>query len=348
MVSFQGTSPVETIATVGEFQLIQRLFTSQAGGLPPGVAVGIGDDAAVVSVPRTQQLVVTTDTLVEGIHFTADADPFLLGQKALRINLSDLAAMAAQPHWYLLSLSLPSQTPVAWVEALVAGLRLAAQRPAGEVVLLGGNTTGSAPGGISITITLLGLIGTNRAVTRSGAQVGDRILVTGTIGDATLGWASQRGALPGATAEDLAALQQRHRLPDPPVELAIALQEAAYTRSAVDISDGLLADLGHLCQASQVGARLEAERVPLSPAARRQVERHGVALLAQMLSGGEDYELLFTVSPTAVAGVQVLAEAAGVRVTEIGVITAGVGVTVTCAGQPLPVASGGWDHFGSA
>ena len=145
-----------SVASVGEFQLIQRLFAPTAGPLPPGVVMGVGDDAAVVSVPRTQQLVVTTDTLVEGVHFTADADPFLLGQKALRINLSDLAAMAAQPRWYLLSLSLPADTPVAWVEALVAGLRQAAQRPAGEVALIGGNTTRSAPGGISITITLMG------------------------------------------------------------------------------------------------------------------------------------------------------------------------------------------------
>ncbi len=337
---------METMASVGEFALIQRFFTPPSGPLPPGVVLGVGDDGAVVSVPRTQQLVVTTDTLVEGIHFAADADPVLLGQKALRVNLSDLAAMAAQPRWYVLSLSVPGDTPVVWLEGLVSGLRQAAQRPAGEVVLIGGNLTGAARGSLSITITLLGLVGRDRAVTRGGAQVGDHILVTGTIGDAALGWAIQRGILTGVAAADQAALLQRHHLPDPPVELAIALQESAFSRSAIDLSDGLIADLGHLCRASRVGARVHAERVPLSPAARRQVEQQGPALLARLLGGGEDYELLFTVAPSAVAAVHVLAEMMGVPVTEIGVITAGSEVVVTHQDQPLMVEAGGWDHFG--
>ncbi|MEO5354608.1 MAG: thiamine-phosphate kinase [Magnetococcus sp. XQGC-1] len=335
----------QTVAMLGEFGLIERLLAPGAGLSPAGVVVGPGDDAAVVTVPRTQQLVVTTDTLLEGIHFRADADPLLLGQKALRINLSDMAAMGAQPRWYLLSLSLPGETPVAWADALLAGLRQAAQRSAGEVVLVGGNTTGAQPGAIGITITLMGLIGKDRAVLRSGAQVGDRILVTGTIGDAALGWALQRGALSGVDAADALFLQQRQQLPDPPLAMAIALQEGAISRGAVDVSDGLVADLTHLCRASQVGARLFAEQVPLSPAARRQVERHGSSLLAQMLGGGEDYELLFTVAPAAVEAVAVLAQAHGVQVTEVGVITDGSEVVVTHQEQPLAVAVGGWDHF---
>ncbi|MEO5338967.1 MAG: thiamine-phosphate kinase [Magnetococcus sp. MYC-9] len=336
----------ETVATVGEFPLIQRFFAPTTGPLPSGVVIGRGDDAAVLGVPRTQQLVISTDTLVEGIHFPSDADPLLLGQKALRVNLSDMAAMAAQPRWYLLSLSLPANTPVTWVEALVAGLHKAAQRPSAELALVGGNITGAAPGSISITITILGLVGKDRAVSRSGAQVGDHLLVTGTIGDASLGWAIHQGELTGMDEESQAALQHRHQLPDPPVELAIALQESAYLRSAIDVSDGLVADLRQLCRASGVGARLFAEQVPLSAAAQAQVDRQGEGLLARLLSGGEDYELLFTVAPTVVPSVMLLAATMGVRITEIGRITGGSDVIVTYQEQPMSVGSGGWCHFG--
>ncbi|MEO5362137.1 MAG: thiamine-phosphate kinase [Magnetococcus sp. DMHC-8] len=336
----------ETVAVMGEFSLIGRLLAAAVGSAAPGVVVGAGDDAAVVTVPRTQQLVVTTDTLVEGVHFTADADPVLLGRKALAVNLSDLAAMAAQPRWYLLSLSLPGETPVSWVDGLLSGLQQAARRPAGEVILIGGNTTSTAPGTISITITLLGLVGKDRAVTRGGAQVGDQLLVTGTIGDAALGLAIQQGKLTDMAPEDRSALLRRHQVPEPPVELAIALQESAFSRSAVDVSDGLIADLGHLCRASRVGAQVAAERVPLSVPVRQQVARHGLSLLARLLGGGEDYELLFTAAPTAVPGIMVLAEATGTQVTAIGVITAGSEVVVTHDGQPLAVTAAGWDHFG--
>ena len=155
MTATQTEMQTETVATLGEFALIQRFLAPRAGPLPPGVVVGPGDDAAVLSVPRTQQLVVTTDTLVEGVHFSADADPLLLGQKALRINLSDMAAMAAQPRWYLLSLSLPANTPITWVDALRSGLNQAAQRPSATVHLVGGNTSAAAPG--SNTLFLLAI-----------------------------------------------------------------------------------------------------------------------------------------------------------------------------------------------
>ncbi|MBF0400667.1 MAG: thiamine-phosphate kinase [Magnetococcales bacterium] len=340
-------SETQTIATVGEFQLIQRVLAPLAadGASSSGVVIGAGDDAAVVTVPRTQQLVVSTDTLVEGVHFTADAEPFVLGQKALAVNLSDLAAMGAQPRWYLLSLALPAETPVAWVDGLVAGLKEATRRPGAAVVLIGGNTTGIAAGCRTITITMMGLVGKDRGVSRAGAQVGDHILVTGTVGDAALGWAIQRGSLAVAEEADRAALIRRHQLPEPPLQLAMALQESAFSRGAIDISDGLVADLRHLCLASGVGAQVEADRLPLSPAARRQLERHGTELLTRMLAGGEDYELLFTVAPAVLTPVRVLAESLGVVVTEIGVITAGSEVVVNHPQGPLRV--GGWDHFGS-
>lgn len=336
---------METIGSFGEFQLIQRFFSpSSETALPPEIAVGPGDDAAVLTIPRTQQLVITTDTLVEGVHFTRHADPFLLGQKALRVSLSDMAAMAGQPRWYLLSLTLPKTTPLSWIEALAHGLNTAAQRPSGNVALIGGNTSMSKEGA-HITVTLLGLVGKNRAVTRSGAQIGDHIFVSGTIGDATLGLSIQQGTLTVDDPSARMALQQRHNLPTPPVELAIALQESALTRSAIDISDGLIADLKHLCEASKVGARINAAQIPLSPAAQNQVQCHGKALLSKLLSGGEDYELLFTVAPTAHDTVMTLAKKVGTRVTQIGVITTEPHVILTHHGQTMTAESSGWTHF---
>lgn len=334
---------IETVGSLGEFQLIQRFLTPSTQ--PQEVTVGPGDDAAVLSIPRTQQLVVTTDTLVEGIHFTSQADPFLLGQKALRVNLSDMAAMAGKPCWYLLALSLPETTATAWVEALAQGLQTAAQRPSGNVARIGGNLSRAHQGGISITITLMGLTGKGRAVTRCGAQVGDHILVTGTIGDAALGLAVQQKKLTVDHPEEQTALQRRLDLPDPPVELAIALQEAALTRSAIDISDGLIADLKQLCTASKVGAKIRAEQIPLSPAAKNQVQGHGIPL-SQLLTGGEDYELLFTAAPSACPNIHMLAKEKGVRVTEIGVITHESDVIMTHQEQIMPIeGSSGWTHF---
>ncbi|MBF0184394.1 MAG: thiamine-phosphate kinase [Magnetococcales bacterium] len=334
-----------TIATLGEFALIERFFAPTAATLPTGVVLGVGDDAAVLSIPRTQQLVVTTDTLVEGVHFLPDADPLLLGQKALRVNLSDMAAMAAQPHWYLLSLALPKETPLTWLEGVVNGLRQAAVRPGGEVALIGGNTTAAPLGARSITITMLGLLGKDRAVTRGGAQVGDRIWLSGTIGDAALGLAAARGELTDLDEADRLYLTGRQQLPDPPLELARALQDSAYSRAAIDVSDGLLADLGHICRASKVGARLDLHKIPLSEAARRQVAGQGDALWPALLAGGEDYELLFTAAPSVQSQIEQLATQFGVRLSEIGEVVAGSGVEVSRDGVTLPMAQQGWDHL---
>lgn len=337
---------MKTIETVGEFELIERFFAPSGALQPPGVVIGPGDDAAVVNVPRTQQLVTTTDTLVEGVHFTHATDPFLLGQKALYVNLSDMAAMAGRPRWYLLSLTLPGTTPLSWVEALAHGLTTAARHPTGDIALIGGNTSKIAEGCISIGITLLGLVGQDRAVTRRGAQVGDHILVTGTIGDATLGLAIQQGTLTVDDPEARAALQQRHALPSPPLAFAIALQESALIRSAIDISDGLVADLTHLCNASGVGARIDAEKTPLSPAAQAQIEHlPGTERLAPLLTGGEDYELLFTVAPDACPAVMMQAKEQGIRVSDIGIITTGSAVVLTHHGQTMTLGKNGWTHF---
>lgn len=334
----------ETVGSLGEFQLIERFFAPSGAPLPEGVIVGPGDDAAVVTVPRTQQLVVTTDTLVEGVHFFHHADPFLLGQKTLQVNLSDIAAMAAQPRWCLLSLSLPASTPLTWVEAFSRGLRSALDQSKEPIALIGGNIT-TTHTGITATLTLMGLVIKGRATTRGSAQVGDRIFVSGTIGDAALGLDIQTGARDVVDQEAASALLKRLNRPAPPVELALALQDAALTRAAIDLSDGLIADLEHLCRASQVGANVDAGAIPLSAAADAQVRQHGLASLTRILSGGEDYELLFTVSPTAVQAVQRLATKTATRVTDIGAITAQPGLVVTHRGQTLTMHAKGWKHF---
>ena len=332
----------KTIASLGEFGLIKTFFLPTAVKKGGGVIIGIGDDAAVVAVPRTQQLVATTDTLVEGVHFFSDADPFLLGQKALRVNLSDIAAMGGSPQWYLISLTLPPATSVFWVGELARGMEETARQFG--VTLIGGDTV-SSRGCIVITITLMGLVGKDRGVVRSGAKPGDRILVSGTIGDAALGLALRSGKLTVADAEDRVHLQRRRQLPEPRVDLGVALRDAAISRSAIDISDGLVADLGHLCRASGVGAMLYAEQVPLSPAAGRQVAQHGPAMLTRLLTGGEDYELLFTVTPFAMEALPGLSGRTKTTVTEVGVITKEPGVVVTYNGNPLETGTGGWAHF---
>ncbi|MBF0294018.1 MAG: thiamine-phosphate kinase [Magnetococcales bacterium] len=329
----------ETVAGLGEFALIRDLLQPVQLPAAAGVAVGIGDDGAVLTVPRTQQLVATVDGLVEGIHFAAGADPDRLARKALRVNLSDLAAMGARPCWYLLSLSLPPETPLTWVERFAAGLREEGERFG--VTVVGGNTTGSL-GGIFVNVTLMGLVSQDRAMLRSGAQAGDRIVVSGTIGDAALGLAVRQGRL--AVAADRQFLEERLDLPEPRVALGLALADSAVAHGVIDLSDGLVADLGHLCAASGVGAVIETGRIPFSPVARDLLEKDG-ALLPLLLTGGEDYELLFTVSPGAVDLVAALAREVGVPLTDIGEITTGETIQVMQGGQPLALDRGGWRHF---
>jgi thiamine-monophosphate kinase len=227
----------------------------------------------------------------------------------------------------------------------MAGLRQAAQLASGEVVLIGGNTTAAPLGARSITITLFGLVGKDRAVTRSGAQVGDHLWLTGTIGDAALGLALARGELGGVNAEDNLYLRGRQALPHPPLAFARALQDSAYSRAAIDVSDGLLADLGHLCRASQVAAQVEVAQLPLSAAAARLLAQEGESLWQRLLAGGEDYALLFTAAPSVKGHIEQLAAECGVQISQIGEVVAGSGVTVRREGEELTLAGTGWDHL---
>ncbi len=332
----------DTIASVGEFELIKSYFTPLSSSEIAGVTVGIGDDGAQLAVPEGQELVVSTDTLVEGIHFSKGDDPYLLGRKSLRVNLSDLAAMGALPCWYFLSLTIPPTTTVDWINEFSRGLK--ADGEDFGIGLVGGDTTGSKKA-LVITITVMGCVEKGSSTLRSGARVGDRIFLSGTLGDSALGLAYHLENLKIASSDDRIYLLKRHQLPEPRVVLALALVDGGVTSAAIDVSDGLTADLAHICAASKVGAEVDVEKIPLSAAAKRVIKSHGPEMLTKVLTGGEDYELLFTVAPAMVAEVAAIAEKVGVVVTEIGDITAGSKVNINKQGKPINLDSAGWTHF---
>ena len=308
-----------------EFDMIAAHFAPLAAARPG--AFGLEDDAAAVLVPPGRTLVAAADALVAGVHFHADDSADTAAARALRSNLSDLAAMGAEPHGYLLSLALPRETREDWVAACAA--RLARDQAEFGIALLGGDTV-ATPGPLTISITALGFAAEGRLLRRSGARPGDLVCVSGTVGDAAL----------ALRADDPAPeLLERFRAPAPRVALGRAL--AGLATAAIDVSDGLVADLDRLCRASGVGARLEAARTPLSPPARALL-RADPGLIETVLAGGDDYELLFALPQDrrgALAGLPTPA-------TEIGVVTAGGGVTVAgFDGAPLDLPRAGWRHF---
>jgi thiamine-monophosphate kinase len=315
-----------------EFDLIRRHFTRTT----PGALLGVGDDAALLQVSAGQVLAVSTDMLVCGTHFFADADPFLLGHKTLAVNLSDMAAMGAQPRWATLALSLP-QADEPWLEKFSAGFFNLAQQHG--VDLVGGDTT---RGPLNLCITIMGVVPPALALRRDGAKVGDDIWVSGTLGEAALGLAHLQGkiTLPEeARIHCLAALHQ----PVPRVALGLALRGVA--NSVIDISDGLLADLGHILECSKVGAEIDVQALPIA-AVLNHFEMDTTLLRQCMLAGGDDYELCFT---AALVQRDVIAKISGqldVPLTRIGTIVAGQGCAVhDAAGNPMSIESMGYDHF---
>lgn len=313
---------------LGEFELIE-LFTRGMPGGGPDVVVGIGDDAAVLRPPPGQLLVATVDAVVDGVHFGPGFTPADVGWKALAVNLSDVAAMGARPLWALVALGTPRGEDPARLAAMGRGLAACARESGTAVV--GGNVTAAQQ--LSLTVTVVGSVRPRHVLLRSGARVGDLLLVSGTLGDAALGL--EPGAAP--------ALVRRQRRPVPRLGLGRAL--AGIARAAIDVSDGLVQDLGHLCRASGVGAVVEVERLPLSRAGRAAVrgreEPWGAAL-----SGGEDYELLLAVPPRRLAAARAAARRAGTPVAVIGRVERGPGVRVVKGGgEPVAVRRGGHDHL---
>lgn len=310
-----------------EFGLIARHFRPLAGE----GALDLLDDAALLMPPPGRQLVFTADAMVEGVHFLPDDPADTVGRKLLRVNLSDLAAMAAVPLAYLLTVSAPRGTPDGWFADFAAGL--AADQAMFGIGLLGGDTT-STTGPVSLTLTCIGHVAPGAALRRAGAAVGDGIWVTGTIGDGALGLAALRGQV----RDPEGWLAGRYRLPQP--RLGLALHGIA--SAGMDVSDGLVQDLGHLCRLAGLGARVEAPSVPLSPAAAAA----GPDWLGTCLTGGDDYELLLAVPPGRSNALQEVALKAGVQVTRIGAFVTGDDVAVLDhRGTPILLDRAGWSHF---
>ena len=311
-----------------EFALIERIRARVAPRAD--VLLGIGDDAALLQPPSSRQLVVTADTLNAGVHFPEATRPEDIGWKTLAVNLSDLAAMGAQPAWCTLSLSLPRIDP-AWLDGFLEGfLELAALH---GIAVVGGDTT---RGPLSLGVTAMGFVEPGRALRRDGAQAGDDVWVTGTPGDAA---AALQALLAGAALDR--SLRARLDRPQPRVEAGLAL--AGIASACIDVSDGLLADLGHVCARSGVAAEIDIEAVPASPA----LQRYAPALRRDwQAAGGDDYELCFSAPVAARERIAALAASQRLRITRIGRIREGAGVCARDAqGQAWQPARRGYEHF---
>ncbi len=324
-----------------EDRLIARHFRPLA--THPG-ALALSDDAAFLAAPEGHDLVLKTDAIVGGVHFFPDDDAAAIARKALRVNLSDLAAKGARPLGFLLSLAIPAQTGEDWLARFSEGLRDDAQAYA--CPLLGGDTD-RTPGPATVAIFVLGCLPTGTMVRRAGAQAGHRVAVSGTIGDAALGLALRRD--PAAARWRLASgqrehLLERYLLPRPRLALADALR--AHASAAMDVSDGLVGDLGKLCRVSGVSADIAADGIPLSAAARAVLQTEPQALQTA-LTGGDDYEIVCTVPPDNWTSFERAAGASGVAVTAIGTVTAGTAAPrfVDSRGQTLTFERDSYSHF---
>jgi thiamine-monophosphate kinase len=326
----------------GEEELIVRYLRPLASGF--GGAYGLADDCALVVPPAGEELVLTTDAVAAGVHFFPDDDPKDIGWKALAVNVSDLAGKGARPLCYQMSLAFPEAPEHAWLERFASGL---AEAQAEFAIVLSGGDTDRRPGPLAITITAIGSVAIGRMVLRSGGHAGDRLFVTGTLGDAALGLklrqqpglAQSWGLACGAVAH----LVSRYLRPMPRLGLAAALN--GFASAAMDLSDGLAKDLGRLCCASGVAARLRVRDLPLSAPARALLEREP-AQLTGILAGGDDYEILAAVPFEHAARFAAAAAESGVSVTQIGVLEPGEGVCIEGpGGMPLRLEKPGWDHF---
>ena len=325
------------LGSMGEFDLIETFFKRPARH----ATLGVGDDCALLAVPPGQQLAISSDMLVEGRHFLPTVHPRHLGHKALAVNLSDLAACGAKPKAFMLALSLPHVDP-SWLSEFSQGLWALAE--AHDIDLIGGDTT---RGPLNICITVLGDVPTAQALLRSGAQVGDDIYVSGNLGDARLALEVFRGSVQ-VPSDVFASARLRMEQPTPRVSLGLALRGIAH--AAADISDGLLGDLGHILKASGVGALIETQQVVSTLACvspPQSFTKLSVASqLALTLSGGDDYELVFTAAPHQRDAVTAASLASQTSVTRIGSITASSALVLQSAdGQVLPNTFASFDHF---
>jgi thiamine-monophosphate kinase len=318
---------------LSEFDIIGRFFTYPARS----AVLGVGDDGAIVRPRRGMELIVSTDMMVEGRHFRRKARPRQLGHKALAVNLSDMAAMGAQPRWATLSIALPN-ADARWLAGFMRGFMALARRHG--VDLIGGDTT---RGPLAFSVQIMGEAPTGRALRREGARAGDDIWVSGTLGDAALALAAGRLGLAPAERR---ALESKLDAPAPRVGLGIALRGIA--RSAIDVSDGLVADLGHICERSRAGAIVQHALLPASAVLRRRLDRS--VARAALLAGGDDYELLFTAARSRRAAIGRLAQRLRLKLTRIGHMVRprrGAPLVTVLGADGLPMSLGrtGYRHF---
>ncbi len=323
---------------LGEFERIGRFLRPLADGTPG--ALGLGDDGAALDPPPGQRLVITTDAMVESVHYLPGERPDRLARKLLRVNLSDLAAMGARPWAYTLTTALNEGADEAWLAAFAEGL--SDDQAAFEIALIGGDSV-STSGPVVLSVCAMGAVAPDRLLRRNGARPGDTIWVSGWLGDAALGLRLEKGevAHPPQEATDHAYLCERFHLPSPRLALGAALGGLA--TAAMDVSDGLIGDLGHICRQSSVGAEIDLGAIPLSPAARTLIAGNP-ALQRIAWAGGDDYELLFTAAPEHAGRVAGAAGDAGVPATPIGRVTAGEGISAV-GGSGEMQALAGWSHF---
>ncbi|HRE13820.1 MAG TPA: thiamine-phosphate kinase [Usitatibacteraceae bacterium] len=316
-----------------EFELIARYFTRPA----QNAVLGVGDDCALVDVSNGMDLAVSTDTMVSGTHFFPDVDPENLGHKALAVNLSDMAAMGAMPYWATLALTLPSVNHE-WLERFAKGFFDLAEEF--DVSLIGGDTT---RGHLSMTVTIMGEVPAGAALRRSGARADHDVWVSGWLGDAALAMAHRHGRLVLEAADYYEAVMRLYE-PTPRVNLGQGLRGLA--TAAIDVSDGLLGDLGHICKLSKVAAEVELDSIPVSAiGAKHRGTKEG---LTAIVAGGDDYELCFTAPPNARESIEEMGEMLGVPVTRIGRILKGSGVKLLDeSGKAVPTDGRGFDNFAS-
>ncbi len=323
----------------GEFETIARLFAPLAKGWPG--AFQLQNDAATLGLEPGEEAVLTLDTMTEGVHFLPDDPAELVAKKLLRVNLSDLAAMGARPLGYLLSLAKPKERGEDWIEGFVSGLR--EDQALYGLHLLGGDST-SIKGPLSLSLTAIGKAPAGKALTRGGARPGERLYVTGTVGDAALGLKILSGEALGLGGEDRDHLAGRYRLPQPRTALGPNLIGLA--SACLDVSDGLVGDAAHIAEVSGVGLEIAAEAVPLSSAARQALAADR-SLLETIVTGGDDYELLFTAPDSAAGRFDALSREHDLPITPIGRVTEGAPKVTLLdeSGRELAITKGGWTHF---
>lgn len=338
------TSSPARLKEFDERALIARI-RARVPSTHPDLLIGIGDDAAMLRPARNRAEIVTTDMLVEGVHFRREwSSPRDIGAKAVLVNVSDLDAMGAEPRVATLSLALPADMRLDDFDALVDGVAEAAA--AARIAIAGGNLTGS-PGPLVIDVTALGSVHARKVLRRDGARAGDEIYVTGTIGAGRAGlkWLERHG-LPGPADAAWPAVRRACR-PAPPIGAGMALSRTGASRAAIDLSDGLADGLRRLSEGSGTGMRIDASALPIDPATLAVFASLGLDPVAETLAGGDDYELLFTVSPRHRGRFKGARRVLGTSVTRIGVVTAGPDVVISTPEGDRPLPSSGFDHFQS-